>query len=112
MCSEVSVMAGWWLDAATARTDGEHNMNLLAAEAHASQEAQNPSLAADSSHGRREDFDFGGLLGRGSYACVYEARSRHSGQSVALKVRRVQVGEGGSLRLQLVEASSYVRVLG
>ena len=35
---------------------------------------------------RREDFELGPLLGRGSYACVYEARSRHTGQRVALKV--------------------------
>jgi serine/threonine protein kinase len=36
--------------------------------------------------GRLEDFELGALLGRGSYACVYEARSRHTGQRVALKV--------------------------
>jgi hypothetical protein len=36
---------------------------------------------------RREDFELGSLLGRGSYACVYEARSRHTGQRVALKVQ-------------------------
>ena len=37
---------------------------------------------------RLEDFELGSLLGRGSYACVYEARSRHTGQRVALKVAR------------------------
>ncbi len=42
--------------------------------------------AAVASHGRLEDFELGSLLGRGSYACVYEARSRHTGQRVALKV--------------------------
>jgi tRNA A-37 threonylcarbamoyl transferase component Bud32 len=35
---------------------------------------------------RREDFELLGLLGQGSYAHVYKARSRHSGRQVAIKV--------------------------
>lgn len=33
---------------------------------------------------RKEDFELQGLLGQGSYAHVYRARSRHSGQQVNL----------------------------
>ena len=35
---------------------------------------------------RKEDFELLGLLGQGSYAHVYKARSRHSGRQVAIKV--------------------------
>ena len=33
---------------------------------------------------RKEDFELQGLLGQGSYAHVYRARSRHSGRQVRL----------------------------
>jgi len=42
-------------------------------------------------NGRREDFELGALLGRGSYACVYRARSRHSGDEVAIKIIEKQL---------------------
>lgn len=47
--------------------------------------------ASDWIDGRREDFELGALLGRGSYACVYRARSRHSGDEVAIKIIEKQL---------------------
>jgi serine/threonine protein kinase len=46
---------------------------------------------SDRMDGRREDFELGALLGRGSYACVYRARSRHSGDEVAIKIIEKQL---------------------
>jgi serine/threonine protein kinase len=60
---------------------------------------------------RREDFELQKLLGKGSYANVYQARSRHSGRLVALKIIDKQLIASCSGLAERVRAEAETQIM-